>query len=123
MIFPAELKKLPAMLEFIRSHLGSFSDEDIQKIEVACEEALVNIISYAYEGDGEIELAASKDQITIKDWGHPYNPLERLTVVNTEAPAHAREVGGLGVFLILKIVRKIDYRRENEANILELSLG
>lgn len=58
-IFAAHLDNLYEMLLFIRSQAESigFDEIEISKIELACEEALVNIISYGYPTmTGEIQV-------------------------------------------------------------------
>jgi len=50
---PAKLENLESMLQFIRNgaEQQGFSGKEINKIQVAAEEALVNVISYAYPDD------------------------------------------------------------------------
>jgi serine/threonine-protein kinase RsbW len=126
--FPANLDELHNMLAFIREQaldLG-FDEHLVSKIELACEEALVNIISYGYPANkGDIQVTCSLTesqgiQITIVDKGIPYNPLTNMRTVDIKAPLEKRAPGGFGIFFIMKLMDDVNYRRENNANILTL---
>ncbi len=94
-------------------------------LDLVLEEVLTNIVYYAYpSGQGDIELECGivnegELLIRIKDWGVPFNPLEKgppdLTLDISE-----REIGGLGIFLVRQLAREVNYKRENEANVLTL---
>lgn len=125
--FCANLNSLHPMLEWIRNHLeeAGFSDVEVRRIEVALEEALVNIISYAYQGEeGMIELSCHLEEkyveLVIKDEGLPFNPLKQVKKVDPLIPIEEREVGGLGILFILEIMDTVDYTRSRETNILTL---
>lgn len=119
--FPASLNELYAMLAFIREHAraAGFESTLIPKLELACEEALVNIISYAYPSSkGSIHiLCRTLDPtglaIEIRDQGIPYDPM-------TFQPSKDKEVGGYGISLMRNLMDQIDYKRENQDNVLTL---
>ena len=124
----AELQNLPRMVDFIRK--GSidqgFDDKTVYKIHLSCEEALVNIINYAYpDQKGNIEISyqplRSGRGIILKiiDMGISFNPLEKPDP-DLEVPLEEREIGGLGIFMIKQIMDKVDYKREDKKNILTL---
>lgn len=125
--FPASLDKLYEMLQFIREQASASFEENLaSKIELAVEEALVNIISYGYPNrQGSIEIACLTDslsgiKITIRDKGIPYNPLTNAKTFDPNAPLESRTIGGYGVYFILKIMDEVNYRREHNYNILTL---
>lgn len=126
--FNAELNALYPMLEWVRSRLetSGLSDVEIRRIEIALEEALVNIISYAYQAKrGMIELEyhlipGEYVELVIKDQGLPFNPLKQVKKVNPLATLEEREEGGLGVLFMQKLMDKVEYQRYREANILTL---
>ncbi len=125
--FSADLKHLPKMLGWIRDHLKSVRLEkgEIQKIELAVEEALVNIINYAYsEGRGKIDLICNHDggdfTLTIKDWGAPFNPLDNISPINRFVPLEERRVGGLGIAFIYNLMDDVQYQRVQNTNLLTL---
>ncbi len=127
-LFPADLGSLYEMLHFIQNHAQErqFEEAQILKIELACEEALVNIISYSYpEYRGEIAIDCAKLEkpglkITIQDKGIPFNPLTNAKKYNVHALVEKRSLGGFGVFFILKLMDEVTYRRENSTNMLTL---
>ena len=121
--FSASLEQLYSMLAFIRERAISAGFEPliIARLELAGEDALVNIISYAYpEGQGSIEILCSEPgrpgiQIALRDQGIAYNPLRAIKSVHTKD-----ELGGYGIPLIVRIMDKVEYARENSDNVLTL---
>jgi serine phosphatase RsbU (regulator of sigma subunit)/anti-sigma regulatory factor (Ser/Thr protein kinase) len=123
---PAKLENLDKMFAFVREGAGrqGFIQEHIDKIQLACEEALVNVISYAYPGKtGDLEITYLNNdsflEISIIDSGIPFDPLSRADP-DIHAPMEARGIGGLGIFMIKKIMDDVRYKRENDHNILTL---
>lgn len=127
--------KLPAMIEHLEKLLGfvsehvkeqGFTSDMLKKIELASEEALVNVFNYAYpdKHDGEVEVSCGLDDnnrfvIEIMDSGTPFNPLS-LSEPNLTEDVSERPIGGLGIHLIKKMMDEIEYRREGNNNILSL---
>ena len=103
----------------------SLSDETKDSVNLALEEALVNVILYAYpEGaKGPITLTARADaarthiRFELRDGGKAYNPLLNempdLTLGIEERP-----IGGLGIFLIRKMMDELAYDRLGGENVL-----
>jgi serine/threonine-protein kinase RsbW len=125
--FPASLDYLHEMIQFVKEYtkMAGFKSDQITKIELAVEEALVNIISYGYKDYQGIifihcEVSSSSITIEIKDQGIPYNPLNKKK--SEQPPSNKRkEIGGYGVFFIQNVMDQVDYRRENDFNILTLT--
>lgn len=126
--FPASLEKLKEMLVFVQSQakLVGFDDVQISKIELASEEALVNIISYGYpDASGKIDIHCSAPnnsgiKIIIKDDGIPYNPLDKSINIDRKKTAEHQVIGGYGIFFIRNIMDEVDYCRHNQHNVLTL---
>ena len=125
---PANMESFDRLIEFIHdeSAKAGFDEKLVNKIRLACEELIINVINYAYpdkEGDIEIKCSAGSEDggflIKIIDWGAPFNPLSK-TEPNINAPAEEREIGGLGIFLVRKVMDKVDYVRKGNSNILTL---
>jgi len=102
------------------------SMELAMNINLVIEEAVSNIIFYAftdkkkYEIEISISLKKNKLLIEITDNGVPFNPtLQQQPDINL--PVEERPVGGLGIFLITQIMDEIDYVRQNNQNILKLN--
>lgn len=126
--FTAELASLHPILEWIRNYLEDtgLSDVEIRRIEIALEEGLVNIFCYAYQGKvGNIAVSLSYEEgdyveIVFKDTGLPFNPLKHKREVDPLTPIEALEEGGLGILFMQKLMDKVEYRREGDANVLTL---
>jgi serine/threonine-protein kinase RsbW len=123
---PATMANLELLVRFVSEFLNAngFPGERIQEIEMAAEEVLVNIISYAYPegGPGEVEIrgrADSEDELTLEfeDNGAPFDPTSSPQPALTLSLSD-REVGGLGIFLVRKMVNEVRYRRKGDRNIL-----
>ena len=101
------------------------TDPDLRfKIELSVEEAVENVVQYAYEGGiGWLEAGTSLDDkslvltIELRDAGVPFNPLEKTDPDITLA-AEERPVGGLGIYLCKSMMDRISYRYEDGNNIL-----
>jgi anti-sigma regulatory factor (Ser/Thr protein kinase) len=124
----ARLENLAPMLAFIeqRAKELGFDVTKLDRMHLAFEEALVNVINYAYPnkyGNIEITYEVKEDRrfvVEIIDWGIPFDPLS-LPKPDVEAPIEKRKVGGLGVYLIRTIMDEVSYRREQDRNILTLT--
>jgi anti-sigma regulatory factor (Ser/Thr protein kinase) len=95
-------------------------------MNLVIEEAVSNIIFYAFANNGKHEIGISvsltNNQLTIKitDDGVPFNPLAQEQPDIT-LPAEERPVGGLGIFLISQIMDNMHYTRQKNRNILTLN--
>lgn len=96
------------------------------------EEALVNVVSYAYPAgeSGEIEVVATSgmpeedsEEVTVEiiDGGVPFDPTAAATP-DTEASLEERPIGGLGIYLIRSLASRVDYRRDNGRNHFSFTL-
>ncbi len=128
---PAKLENLDKLIRFISACARGkgCGEKRLHEIELASEEALVNIISYAYagknSGDVEVTCRAESDTawiIEFRDWGIPFDPTS-YSEPDLHAPITDRKIGGLGIFLIRKMVNEIKYRREEDRNVLTFILG
>lgn len=94
-------------------------------INLAVEEAVSNIIFYAFADKNKHEIRISisfvKNRLTISisDDGIPFNPLEKEQP-DVTLSADERPIGGLGIFLILNIMDEASYERKENQNILTL---
>lgn len=125
---PALSHQYEKMFEFIKASLREFGCEEefINKVSLASEEVLVNIINYAYpesSGDISIECKMNDDSkgvtIVFKDNGISFNPLEKVDPDITK-PVEEREIGGLGILMVKKLMDHVKYERNNNMNILSI---
>ena len=127
MQYIATLDQLHLMLTPIKQAATSADFDPIAlfHIELAAEEALVNIIQHGYtDNAGPIEIECYPSpytgiRIIIRDNAIPYNPLEKVIETPLETPLGER-VGGFGIFLIRTLMDEVTYERVGEQNVLTL---
>lgn len=123
-----QVRELTTVAELIMelSQKWELSPALAMNINLVIEEALTNIIFYAFPDNGKHEIkvsvALTNHQLTIKitDDGIPFNPLSQQQPDIT-LPAEERPVGGLGIFLISQMMDKMHYSRQHNQNILKLN--
>ena len=127
---PADDKQLEKVLDFIHQQLPIDCETDLMyKIDLAAEEIFVNIAHYAYkeklpaDETGSVSLTCSYENelltMIFRDKGVPFNPLDRDDPDITLS-AEDRKIGGLGIFLTKKYMDSVEYKYENDENILIL---
>jgi anti-sigma regulatory factor (Ser/Thr protein kinase) len=123
---PATLESLEGFRTLVSSYARGHGLDPgaVSAIELALEEALVNIARYAYRGEpGEVEVGcrAEGDRLLldILDWGEPFDPLAAPEPERTGG-IEARQVGGLGIHLMKRVMDEVRYRREGNCNHLTL---
>lgn len=125
---PAGLENLAILMGFILecADQKGFKERECREIELAADEILTNIISYAYpEKKGYITVVCEVEEkdvfrAQVMDSGIPFNPLE-VEAPDVSSPIQEREIGGLGLFLAGHMLDDIQYRRENGKNILTIT--
>lgn len=94
-------------------------------LNLALEEVLANVVLYGYDDAKEhdilirVSIGAEELTMEIEDDGHAFNPLDQ-PAPDLARPLEERQAGGLGIFLIRKVIDQVEYRRENGKNILTL---
>jgi anti-sigma regulatory factor (Ser/Thr protein kinase) len=92
---------------------------------VSIEEILTNIIKYGFDEQGvhpihiTFRLVLENVEMEFEDRGREFNPLE-VEEPNLETAIEDRQLGGLGIHLVKKMVDVAEYRREGDRNILLL---
>ncbi len=106
--------------------MQGFSQRRIREIELATEEALVNIFRYAYPegqaGDAEVTSGMTEEGdlfVEILDQGILFD-MESFPEPDLSASLSNRSVGGLGIHLIRKMADHVKYLRKADTNILSL---
>lgn len=127
LVLKNDIREIPRLEEFV-SQTGTqegVPPEGIDMLILALEEAVTNVINYAYgDGEGEITLTAERQGdalvFEIKDQGEAFDPTQ-VGEPDVTLPAEERQLGGLGLFLIRKIMDEVHYRRIQDTNILTLT--
>jgi len=124
---PADMNYLAELRDFITQTGRKFgvSEQIINSFKMAIDEAGTNIIRHAYrdwEGYITVRIIIREKSVTVCliDQGHTYDP--RLS----KDPDLKRYVdigkkGGLGIFIIRRLVDEIDYHKTVEGNELKLT--
>jgi len=115
----------------VKEHFDTFAehyaipDQIRLKMHVVIDELLMNIISYAYLDEEshdiciKVELSADRLKVSMVDDGIPFNPLG-IETPNTELSLEEREIGGLGIHLIRKMMDRVSYRRRIDKNVISV---
>ncbi len=122
-----ELVRLNAFIEKTAVEWG-ISRELMFQLNMATEEVISNTIKYGYKDSKAedkilIEYAFHEGKITISITDHAmeFNPLKVLPPEDLDKPARDRKIGGLGIYFIRKLMDNVDYRREDDSNVLVLT--
>ncbi len=119
-----EVPRLAAFVEEVCEAVG-FGPALTMQINLAIEEAVVNVMNYAYPSGtrGDVSIEASSNDVRLKftiiDSGSPFDPTAR-SEVDTTLSANDRPIGGLGIHLVRQIMDSINYERVDNLNILTL---
>ena len=95
------------------------------KLMLAVEEAVVNVMDYAYpngmEGEVRIDVKVTSDRLnyTITDRGMAFAPTE-VSKADTTLSVEDRPIGGLGIFLVRNLMDSINYERIDGKNVLKM---
>ena len=117
-----EISKLAIFIEELSEELA-LAPELTFNLNLALEEAVSNVILYAYgeEKQKEITLLAnmSDNNLTfvLTDYGKEFDPT-KVPDADVTLSAEEREIGGLGIFLIRQIMNAIEYQRIDGKNVL-----
>ena len=124
----AVTENIPAVTDFINGQLEALGCPVKARIQfdTAVDELFSNIANYAYgSGTGDAEVRFSFDAATrtvcvaFSDGGTPFDPLS-LDDPDVTSPAEERRIGGLGIFLVRKLMDRMEYRYENGRNLLSI---
>lgn len=119
--FPARFEFLDEIRNLV-AHVareGGFSDKDIYSLQLAADEAASNIIEHAYAGVPDASLDVTCDLrndeiiITLRDTGKPFDP-SQVKQPNLKADLSERQIGGLGLYLMRKLMDDVRYESNSQ---------
>ena len=119
-----EVKRLSAFVKQVLAQAVN-DEQTAGQIRLAIEEAVVNVIDYAYPAGtkGTIDIYIQSDGKTLRvqiiDSGVPFDPTAKEKA-DTSLSAEERQIGGLGILLVRELMDSINYERTNRQNVLTL---
>ena len=123
-----DVQQIPRLASFIESIAQEKKlDQGLtMSLNLALEEAVTNVILYAYpegtEGIVDIVCLVQEDalQFTISDSGRPFDPTA-APEADTTLGVEERPIGGLGIYLVRKLMDSVKYEYTDGKNILTLT--
>jgi serine/threonine-protein kinase RsbW len=119
--FPAKFEFLDEIRDLVAqvAREGGFTEKEIYSLQLAADEAASNIIEHAYEGVSNANLDITCDvsgdaiTITMRDTGKPFDP-SKVKQPNLKADLSDRQIGGLGVYLMRKLMDEVRYESNSK---------
>ncbi|NRA38254.1 MAG: ATP-binding protein [Planctomycetes bacterium] len=114
--------QLSLVRDFVKDGIrnGGFPEENTNRIMVAVDEAITNVVEHAFAGvpvgEGEIHIKQTVDAksycITIEDNGLSFN---KQSIKEIDIKKHVSEgnTGGLGIFFMRQVMDVVDYQYEH----------
>jgi sigma-B regulation protein RsbU (phosphoserine phosphatase) len=124
---PNDVQEVPRLAAFVEDicEVAGFDMGTTMKMNLAIEEAVVNVMNYAYpsgvKGEVRIEAGVREGYVefVISDDGTPFNPTE-VEDADTTLSAEERQIGGLGIFLVKHFMDIVEYKYVDGQNVLTL---
>lgn len=122
--FSTNYEELPRIYQEVEQFLISHKIRDpiLNNILLCVDELVTNIMKYAYSDHKDhtahlkCQIFDSKIEVELRDDGIPFDPtnhIHRPTQASNEV-----KLGGHGIALVLKLMDRVDYKRENDYNIV-----
>lgn len=126
-ILSNDISEISRLYEFVEEVGNDFelSPDIVFNLNLVLEEAVVNIINYAYpkEEHESIYLSARMYEgsivLVLTDTGKEFDPTA-APEADVTLSADERQIGGLGIFLIRQIMNEVKYERIEGKNVLTL---
>ena len=96
-----------------------------RSVNVALDELLANALSHGGTGRDpcavtvEVELNKERVTVTLTDNGMPFDPFAR-DAPDTTLSVEEREIGGLGIHLVGRLMDQVSYQRREGHNVVVL---
>ncbi len=117
-----ELERLAAEVSAWCSRQALSEEVDYQ-VNLVLDEVVSNVIRHGYRDKRQHEIQVNLDFqdgeliIQVEDDGVHFSPLQ-VPPPDITKPINERPVGGLGIYMVRKIMDSLDYRRETGRNSL-----
>ncbi|MFD2530925.1 ATP-binding protein [Gracilimonas halophila] len=123
----ASTEHLAEVRDFVAAHAENIglTQKDISEIRLAVDEAYTNIIKHAYKNTPKekvnIEIGSDSDHlwITLMDKGKSFDP-SSYTEPDLMKRIKEKKRGGMGVYLIRKLMDQVQYNRKGHTNVIRM---
>ncbi|MCZ6537817.1 MAG: ATP-binding protein [Gammaproteobacteria bacterium] len=129
-------KKFKRSLEEIRNIVSMTTDFFAQEsldnalrntVDLATEELFVNMVTYNTETEADILIEMQRAnggiEVSLTDYGVDRFDPTKVTTLDTEVPLNERNPGGLGLYLVLKMVDSIHYEYHDRTSKITFRQG
>ncbi len=124
-----EVELLPAWFDALAETMP-LKQENLMQLNLAIEEAVVNVMEYAFPDGEKHEFTISAEvetdvqgvevvRFVMTDGGIPFDPTKEEDP-DVTLSAEERQIGGLGIFLVKTIMQSVDYCRADGKNVLTM---
>lgn len=122
------MTQVPLLGEWIES-IGekmSLAPDKVFQLNLALEEAVVNVMNYAYPEQDNMPITLTADdetgaiRIIIDDEGVAFDPTQ-ADEPDLTLPVEERPIGGLGIMLVKELSTSVAYQRKDNHNILTIT--
>lgn len=109
-------------------HDKKISDSIINKILLCVDELITNIIAHAYTDKQEhavlldCKVIDGRIELELRDDGVQFDPTTQ-TRPDVKLSLENRDIGGLGIHLVMTLMDKVEYQREGDFNVLKASIS
>ena len=119
------METVPQIAAFVEEHLEQFEVpmKLSTKLMVAEDEIYSNIVRYSGASEAQVRLMKEAETVRLifRDNGKPYNPLDAKEP-DVTASAEDRAIGGLGIFMVRKMMDQVEYMYKDGQNVLTLTM-
>lgn len=126
-IFKADINEVNNVFEFFKKNMkGIVEIGDVKKCFIVVDEVFSNIVKYGFNDNSNdnyisvelnIDLNKKNIKIIFEDNGIKFNPLESDDP-DINLSVGDRNEGGLGIFIVKKMMDKVSYKYKDNKNIL-----
>ena len=123
----ASLDALAAISDFVveQARAVGLDEHAVWEVQLAVDEAATNVIQHSYAKlEGQMTISTNADEgafeIVICDRGKPFNP-DDVPEPDLVSPLEERKTGGLGLYLMRKLMDRVEFRFENGENVLTMA--
>ncbi len=126
--FPAKMELIPEISKYVSdlAEKAGLHPKQVIHLQVAIDEVVANICHYAYQkppGEVLVQIESGKGRFAVDfiDEGIPFDPL-MVDEPDINADIAEREMGGLGIFLVRRVIDEVHYKRDKSKNVFTLVL-